>query len=310
MSLIVNKTSALLLQLGFSKTAKWLRAIEEYGAIPPDDVRSYPSGNFLRGLTLLRLSSVRNAIASQIHNCARYQFAEDVQPYKVPGTDLQRISNLISQGPLAGQKLRIFDVPSNSGYLVDKITQLVDRYIGMDILEDTIKRANEEAQERFEKIGCSEYRFIYGNILNFNNYKGLPQDNNVIVVAAIMGHFSPNKFLRIFENLNKMLSSNKDARIYLGCHVFDVNNIKNVIDLGWFGTYMNNDRVYTDGEMRYQNWEVNDHKYRSYELSDMRRAIENYGRFEIDLNNSDLNPPMKKYPCGYYAIFSLKKKRL
>lgn len=223
MSAIPISIASTLDRAGFKRTAEFVRAVHRDGKFSSGgSINRY--GSFSRGITHLLFNSLSwHEVSTSVRNASRYCEIDQEHPFLTSTWThpLKKLGGIIKEGPLAQETLRIFDAACNHGQLVDHIIQRIERYKGMDIIEETIDSARQEAWNRFRKIGCVNYGFTQGDILDRDSYIGLPRDNNLVVCTGVVGNFRPRCIPILLDNLNLMLSNEDSSRIYLGYSAFN-----------------------------------------------------------------------------------------
>ena len=283
-----GKVIAKLIRYGpVNSASEFMRVVRQAGRDP-----KYRYGNTLRGMCRYSLdSSVRANVDETASSFLWYREIDHEHPFsKNGGTgQIKTVSRLISQGPLKDKKLKVFDAACNHGYLVEHIPT-PERYIGMDIIEETINTANREAPKRFEELGCNNYKFIAGDILDPESYKDVPQDNNVIVCTGIVGLFRPQQIKKLLSNLNQILAYDKDARIYFGFPVIHKDHFDNKLVEKKFDEnipyVMEHTRIDIGNRVRVS--------FRCYDPEKLIEFISSNCGFEIDWQNSDIRLPAKE----------------
>lgn len=218
---IVIRVVNLIESVGFRRTSTFIKALHRDGTYSQNG-RAYKYGNTSRGLTNFLLDpNTRYEVLSAVRNVSNYRKIDSLHPYSQRGGTPQtkRLGELISSGLLSNQRIKLFDGACNHGYLAEHVQNL-ERYIGMDLVKETIETACNEAKERFERTRCKDYKFIQGDVLDPTSYQAVPKDNNVVVCTGVLGHFRPRYIKILLDNLNQVLSDNYGARIYLGVPVF------------------------------------------------------------------------------------------
>ncbi|MBI1858947.1 MAG: class I SAM-dependent methyltransferase [Candidatus Melainabacteria bacterium] len=257
-----------------------VRSIRQLGRTPPGTTTTNDSRNFSRGLWYLLNRKNFMHVVRTLRNLVLYstdpKYFEASELY---AEHLKDVGKLIKEGPLQRQNLKIFDAGCNRGYLVEYILQPIERYIGMDLFEDIMITAKVRAPERFEQIGCSDYRFTQGDILDRDAYSELPKDNNVAVCTGVAGHFRPSEIIVLLENLSSILCNDENARIYLG---FPVTNGRKE----WTTTWTKDTVEGIDCWQKRSNY-CDPYSFRCYNPDQLMAFIRNNG-FEIDIENSDL----------------------
>ena len=281
--MLVSKTNSWSELCVFVKNAvnESYRVLEELGSSPPESNRVYKYGNVMRGIYCYAADPrLRTVIKDSISNAALYRTTNSEHLFSRNGGTAQtkRVGELIANGPLKGARLRILDAACNHGYLAKNIVQPIDRYIGMDLFEETISVATLTAREIFSKIDCSDYQFIVGNILKNGSYRNLPKDNNVAVCTGVAGHFRPSEITKLLENLNQILANEDSSRIYFGYPVL-------------CNQYTRRKELYVDEGINYYSCiGLGGIKFRCYDPDQLEKFVEQCG-FEIDWMNSDVRRP-------------------
>lgn len=255
--------------------------IKEAGKVTLLSGKETGYGNFLKGIFQIVFNpNVRFEVLEPIWNSLIYRVIDKAKPFNAysGSPQLLTLAQLVERGPLKRHKLKILDAGCNHGYLVNYINQPIERYIGLDIIEETIDQARKNAKIRFEKKECSNYQFTLGDILSRHTYAGLPTDNNLVVCTGTAGHFRPRQIALLLNYLNEVLSDEDEARIYLGYPVindrFDRKLSKGTDDGIDFT------KCYSFGALT----------FRCYDPDQFEKFVESLG-FEIDFDNSDTVRP-------------------
>lgn len=218
---IIAPTAATLRHLGLRKLSSYLTAFDRIGQRTTSDGSRTSFGNLTRGIKLvLSRSEEGNLARLKIINARAMNTSfKDVESYeewvrKSQWPAPKIVSGIIENINGNNNELRILDIGSNAGTLVDAIeehapNQLknIKRYIGVDIS----KKAVVAGREKYP-----EYTFVSSDILANRSYdKTLKTDNNIIVCSGLCDYLSPKEIRILLENLNSVLDKNSDSRIIL-----------------------------------------------------------------------------------------------
>lgn len=141
------------------------------------------------------------------------------------GTSQTKImAKLIARNWLGKTSLKILDVGSHYGYLIDDLKQYpdltIDRYVGIDLSPDVIDKAKQRIKNKFEQNEAMKYNFVLGNALSQELYKKLPDDNDIIVFSGL-GHMTVGEVKICLSNFSNVLSKEKTSMICLTSTVFE-----------------------------------------------------------------------------------------
>lgn len=276
--------------------AEFVRTVNEQGGQSKKG-REYNYFNTVRGLAQWVISPVtREEINRTVKNSVTYRKDDRRDPFAGRrGTggfhrQVQRIKTLISRSPLSNQELKIFDAACNHGHIAEYLDQRIKRYTGMDVFNEVIQSAWKEAEERFPKISCSDYSFVRGNILLRSSYKGLPQDNNLVICTGTIGHFSPYQIAQLLDNLASVLDNSGDSRIIIGFPIIP-NNYDSSRLKSFCSKYKEEDGVryivQRDGL-----------EFRRYEKDDIVRLVQQNKKLEI----IDIIEPSEELRNAYLCL--------
>ena len=307
MKLFPATAYSYLNQYGLWTMAEFVRTVADQGSQLKDG-REPQYGGTLRGLAQWFISPVtREEINRTIRNSVIYREGDCRDPFKGRSngfkTQIHRMKTLISRSPLSDQELKIFDAACNHGHIAEHLDQRIRRYYGMDTFDEIIESAWKEAVERFEKIGCSDYSFVQGNILLRSSYKGLPQDNNLAICTGVMGHFRPYQISRLVDNLTDMIDHSGNSRIIIGIPVIpkDYDSTGFIITTDQFGNVMPKPRREEDG-IRYivqrSKTGLSNFEFRRYERDDIVNLIQQNKRLEI----ADIIEPSEELQNVYLCL--------
>lgn len=274
---------SFLRELGFPKTAEYLNVLNDEGTLS-NNGREYKYGNSTRGLyRLICYPVTRQYVQRTVGNNLIYRSTNSKHPFDNT-QHAKYVRRLVSRSPLNSRDIKLFDGACNHGYLASTLKQKIERYVGMDLIEDVIATAKAEANERFSKIGCSDFKFVQGNLLIKNSYRELPSDNNLAVCTGTFGHFRPMQILHVLDNLESILSAESDARIIIGIPIIppDFDRSTFIVNEDAESNIIPHPRQIEEG-VRFVivRWD-NDYKYNWYEGDDIVRLIKSHKRLEIE----------------------------
>jgi|GEM_PF-5363552 len=298
---------SFLNQYGLWTMAEFVRTVADQGSQLKDG-REPKYGTTLRGLAQWVISPVtREEINRTVRNSVAYREHDRLDPFNGRSngfkTQVQRTKALISRSSLSNQELKIFDAACNHGHIAEHLDQKIRRYNGMDTFDEVIESAWKEAVERFEKIGCSDYSFVHGNILLKSSYKGLPQDNNLAICTGVMGHFRPYQIVQLLDNLTDMVDSSGSSRIIVGIPVIpkDYDSTGFIITTDQFGNIMPKPRREEAG-IRYivqrSKAGLTNFEFRRYEKDDIVNLVKQNKRLEI----ADIIEPSEELQNVYLCL--------
>lgn len=277
------KAVSFLRGLGFSRTAEYLNVLSDEGAMS-NNSREYQYGNPTRGLCRSFCSPItRKHVQRTVRNNLIYRATDFEHPFD----DTQHanyVRKLVSRSPLNGRDIKLFDGACNHGYLACTLEQKIERYVGMDLIEDVIETAKREANERFNEISCSDFKFVQGNLLIKSSYQGIPGDNNLIVCTGTFGHFRPMQILHVLDNLESVLSIESNARIIIGIPIIppDFDSSTFIVNEDAFGSVIPHPRQVENG-VRFVMVRANDnYEYSRYEGDDIVRLIQSHKKLEVE----------------------------
>ncbi len=143
----------------------------------------------------------------------------------IAGTSQTKImAKLIAQNWLSKTGLRILDIGSHYGYLIDDLKEYpnltIDRYIGIDLSLEVVNKAKQRIKSKFDRNEAMKYDFMLDNALSQGLYKKLPADNDIIVFSGL-GHMSVEEIKICLNNFDNVLSKEKASRICLTSTVFE-----------------------------------------------------------------------------------------
>lgn len=282
MTFTVRATS-FLRELGFSRTAEYLNVLSDEGAMS-NNGREYKYGNPTRGLYRSFCSPItRRYVQRTVRNNLIYRATDPEHPFDNT-QHANYVRKLVSRSPLNGKDIRLFDGACNHGYLACTFEQKIERYVGMDLIEDVIETAKREANEQFSGIGCSDFKFVQGNLLIKSSYQGIPSDNNLVVCTGTFGHFRPMQILHALDNLESVLSIESDARIIIGVPIIppDFDSSTFIVNEDAFGNVIPHPRQ-IENNVRFVIVRYNgDYEYSRYEGDDIVRLIQSHKKLEIE----------------------------
>ena len=274
---------SFLRELGFPTTAEYLNVLSDEGALS-NNGREYKYGNPTRGLYhSICYPVTRRYVQRTVGNNLIYRSTNSEHPFD-DTRHAKYVRRLVSRSPLNGRDIKLFDGACNHGYLASNLKQKVRRYVGMDLIEDVIATAKAEANEKFSEIGCSDFKFVQGNLLIKSSYKGIPSDNNLVVCTGTFGHFRPIQILHVLDNLESILSVESDARIVIGVPIIPPDFDRSTFVVNWDadGNVIPHPRQIEKG-VRFVivRWD-DGYKYGRYEGDDIIRLLKSHKRLEID----------------------------
>jgi len=290
MSLTANTISALN-HYGFPTTAEFVRQVQVAG-IEDVEGNEHKYGATLRGLSHWFCDPItREEIKRAIKNNTFYRINDSRNFFSRNGGTPhgKAVNELVLRSSLANVPLKVLDAACNHGYLVEKLTPKVERYIGIDLIEETIRSANEQAKERFARAECSNYQFVAGNILLRSAFERLPKDNNLIVCTGTLGHFRPAQIVKLLNNFSFVLSGDANSRIIISCPIIpkDYDSTGLVVNCDGWGNVLPKPRREEDGvrfiiQRNVSKSGVAKFEYRRYELDDFTSLIETQTPFKVE----------------------------
>lgn len=273
---------SVLNYLGFRKTARKLEAIRKEATLYSLQT------NWPITIGLLRWCVdplMREEIKRGLANADIYSKEDHNRPFdKNGGTPhMKVVKKLLERSPLQSSSLKLLDAGCNHGYLVDHLENPVQRYIGLDLIGETIKTAANEAKERFSKIGCSDYTFLQGDIRYPHVYRDIPKDNNLIVCTGLLGHFRPIHIQNLLDNFYSILSDDESSRVIIGCPIIpdDFEEHLFIANYDEYGNLLKVPRRIDKGIRFVAEGNNTGFQYRRYEVEDFLSLVNSHGKFEL-----------------------------
>ena len=290
---VATRAISTLNLLRFKRTAQWFQSIYTEGTMHSPRTHWPVTLGFVRWCVD---PFTREEIKREHENLQRYATGDQIHSFGNYGGKYhaEHVGRLLKQSHLLHSPLKVLDAACNHGYLVDYLKTPLQRYIGIDLIDEIIATANAEALKRFSKVGCNDYRFLKGDIRLNETYETVPTDNNLIVCNGVLGHFRPKHICQLLDNFYAVLSDDTSSRVIMGCptipddferHLFLVNEDQ-------FGNIRKVPRR-NEGGMRFvvQRNTSDDFEYRRYEIDDLIAFVNNHGGFRIvDKDPKEINP--------------------